>query len=38
MVQRTVLVLKSGSVPLGEQTAIDRTVDAAHRLLAPDLG
>jgi AcrR family transcriptional regulator len=38
MVQRTVLVLKSGAVPLGEQTAIDRTVDAARRLLAPELG
>lgn len=38
MVQRTVLVLKSGSVPLSEETAIDRTVDAARRLLKPDLG
>ena len=38
MVQRTVLVLKSGSVPLGERAAIDRTVDAARRLLAPDVG
>lgn len=38
MVQRTVLVLKSESVPLGEQAAIDRTVDAARRLLKPDLG
>lgn len=38
MVQRTVLALKSGSVPLGERVAIDRTVDAARRLLKPDLG
>jgi AcrR family transcriptional regulator len=36
LVQRTVLGLKAGSVPLQEQTAIDRTVDAARRLLMPD--
>jgi AcrR family transcriptional regulator len=38
LVQRTVLGLKAGSVPLQEQTATDRTVDAARRLLVPDPG
>lgn len=38
LVQRTVLRLKSGSVPFQAQTAIDRTVDAARRLLMPDAG
>lgn len=38
MVQRTVLVLKTGSAPLGKEAVIDRTVDAARRLLEPDPG
>lgn len=34
----TILRLKSGSVPLGKEEAVDRTVDAARRLLEPDPG
>jgi len=33
MVQQTVLSLKAGALPVGEQAAIDRTVDAALRLV-----